>query len=181
MLKGMVLITFSRLWGSSRSYLFLVGTCLTSLNKKITSKTCFPSTLFQRKAPAMKIPVAFPIPCVFLQNPTVSLVERMWHLDWVASISMLLFHKRNLIIHHHPSSIWKISSSIIITIINDFPQCLNVHLVGGFNPSEKYYSQIWSFPQVRVKIKNIWNHHLVIIHHLVCVRTPTPEKKVPQT
>ena len=32
-------------------------------------------------------------------------------------------------------------------------------LVGGFNPSENV-SQIGSFPQVGVKIKNIWNHHL---------------------
>ena len=35
-------------------------------------------------------------------------------------------------------------------------------LVGGFNPSERYYSsQIGSFPQIGVKIKHIWNHHLV--------------------
>ena len=34
-------------------------------------------------------------------------------------------------------------------------------LVGGFNPFEKYDRQIGSFPQVGVKIKNIWNHHLV--------------------
>ena len=31
--------------------------------------------------------------------------------------------------------------------------------VGGFNPSEKYARQIGSFPQVGMKIKNIWNHH----------------------
>ena len=42
-------------------------------------------------------------------------------------ISMFFFQKRNLIIHHHPSSMWKISSSIILTIINDFPQCQNLH------------------------------------------------------
>ena len=30
-----------------------------------------------------------------------------------------------------------------------------IKLVGGFNPSEKYYSsQIGSFPQVEMKIKN---------------------------
>ena len=39
-------------------------------------------------------------------------------------------------------------------------------LVGGFNPFEKYARQIGSFPQVGVKIKNIWNHHLYsIIFH----------------
>ena len=35
-------------------------------------------------------------------------------------------------------------------------------LVGGWtNLFEKYARQIGSFPQVRVKIKNVWNHHLV--------------------
>ena len=36
-------------------------------------------------------------------------------------------------------------------------------LVGGFNPFEKYARQIGSFPQVGVKIKNIWNHHLALV------------------
>ena len=31
--------------------------------------------------------------------------------------------------------------------------------VGGFNPFENF-GRIGSFPQVGVKIKNIWNHHL---------------------
>ena len=35
-----------------------------------------------------------------------------------------------------------------------------VELVGGFNPFEKYIGQTGSSPQVRVKIKNVWNHHL---------------------
>ena len=34
-------------------------------------------------------------------------------------------------------------------------------LVGGFNPSEKYASQNENLPRVGMKIKNIWNHHLV--------------------
>ena len=38
-------------------------------------------------------------------------------------------------------------------------------LVGGFNPSEKYYSSHFSqngnLPQVGVKIKTVWNHHPV--------------------
>ena len=33
-------------------------------------------------------------------------------------------------------------------------------LVGGFNPIEKYDRQIGNLPQIGVKIKNIWNHHL---------------------
>ena len=39
----------------------------------------------------------------------------------------------------------------------------SVFLVGGFNPSEKYARQIGSSPQVRVKQKNIWNHHQVFL------------------
>ena len=36
-----------------------------------------------------------------------------------------------------------------------------LHLVGGFNPPEKYARQIGSFPQQRLTIKDIWNHHIV--------------------
>ena len=35
------------------------------------------------------------------------------------------------------------------------------YLVGGFNLSEKYARQIGLFPQVGMKIKNIWNHQPV--------------------
>ena len=36
-------------------------------------------------------------------------------------------------------------------------------MVGGWtNPFEKYARQIGSFPQIGVKIKNIWNAHPVI-------------------
>ena len=34
------------------------------------------------------------------------------------------------------------------------------YLVGNFNPFEKYARQIGWFPQVGLKIKRIWNHHL---------------------
>ena len=37
------------------------------------------------------------------------------------------------------------------------------NLAGGFNPSENI-CQIGSFPQIVVKIKHIWNHHLVYIN-----------------
>ena len=33
-------------------------------------------------------------------------------------------------------------------------------LVGGFNPPEKNISQNGNLPQIGVKIKNVWNHHL---------------------
>ena len=39
--------------------------------------------------------------------------------------------------------------------------CKSQQLVGGFNP--KNICQNGSFPQVGVKINNIWNHHLVYI------------------
>ena len=43
-----------------------------------------------------------------------------------------------------------------ITVFSERP-----FLAGGWtNPSEKYARQIGSFPQVGVKINNIWNHHL---------------------
>ena len=36
------------------------------------------------------------------------------------------------------------------------------NLVGGWTkPSEEYARQIGNLPQVGVKIKNLWNHHLV--------------------
>ena len=48
-----------------------------------------------------------------------------------------------------------------------------LYLVGAFNPFEKYDRQIGSFPQVGVKIKNIWNHHLVYsLSHLLKVVAP---------
>ena len=36
---------------------------------------------------------------------------------------------------------------------------LNIFLVGGFNPFEKYDRQIGSSPQVGMNMKNLWNHH----------------------
>ena len=37
-------------------------------------------------------------------------------------------------------------------------------LVGGWtNPAEKYESNLGIFPQIGVKMKNIWNHHLDIL------------------
>ena len=36
---------------------------------------------------------------------------------------------------------------------------MDFKLVGGFNPSEKYASQIGSFPQVGIQIQFFWNHH----------------------
>ena len=45
------------------------------------------------------------------------------------------------------------------------------HLVGGFNSTLlKNISQIGSFPQVGLKIKNVWNHHLAI--HEIASLTP---------
>ena len=44
-------------------------------------------------------------------------------------------------------------------------------LVGGFNPFEKYARQIGNLPQIGMKIKNIWNHHLVF-HQPRCPWNP---------
>ena len=42
---------------------------------------------------------------------------------------------------------------------------VQIQLVGGWtNPFERYARQIGSFPQIEVKIKNIWNHHLANVH-----------------
>ena len=38
---------------------------------------------------------------------------------------------------------------------------------GRFNPHLKKNSQIGNPPQVGVKIKHIWNHHLVIYVHII--------------
>ncbi len=39
--------------------------------------------------------------------------------------------------------------------------CAKRFLVGWTNPTEKYESQIGSFPQIGMNIKNVWNHHPV--------------------
>ena len=53
------------------------------------------------------------------------------------------------------------STSLGVTkVLNSKPT-----LAGGFNPFETYAPQIGSFPQVKVQINNIWNHHL----ELVCI------------
>ena len=53
------------------------------------------------------------------------------------------------------------------------------HLVGGFNPFENI-SQNGNLPQVRVKIKSIWNHHLVMFffNYSKLVVEPTHLKKM---
>ncbi len=58
--------------------------------------------------------------------------------------------------------------------------CWIYHLVGGFNPFEKYenISQIGSFPQVGMKINNIWNHHLVIMYVSLCHQQNSPPSKI---
>ena len=59
-------------------------------------------------------------------------------------------------VHHYVLLLQKSAAS------KPFKQILIDKLVGGFNPSEKYYSsQIGNLPQIGVKMKTIWNHHLV--------------------
>ena len=53
--------------------------------------------------------------------------------------------------------------------------------VGGFNPSEKKnISQIGSSPQVRVKIKNVWNHNLVLDKNFQAFWESTPKVPINQ-
>ena len=83
--------------------------------RKSPAKHVFRPPFVKRKAPATKIPVAFRVPCVFLQNIQL----RHWSKGCdtyieLLKISMFFFQKRNLIIHpsssilcgkfHHPSS-----------------------------------------------------------------------------
>ena len=46
-------------------------------------------------------------------------------------------------------------------------------LVGGFNPLEKYWLKMGNLPQVGVKMKNLWNQHLVKLsphlHPFCCI------------
>ena len=44
--------------------------------------------------------------------------------------------------------------------------------LGQYNAFEKYARQIGSSPQVGVKIKNIWNHHLAYQHHHFFIHVP---------
>ena len=57
-------------------------------------------------------------------------------------------------IHNIPLTPKWISSHLSQT----FP--LQLFLVGGFNPSEKYDRQNGNLPQIGMKIKHVWNHHL---------------------
>ena len=56
------------------------------------------------------------------------------------------------ILRAHNRIRWKMIANASFTLI--------CHLGGGFNPFEKYARQIGSFPQIGMKIKNVWNHHL---------------------
>ncbi len=51
--------------------------------------------------------------------------------------------------------------SILLDTIVCVISCL--YLAGGFNPFEKYARQIGNLPQVGMKIKKKWNHHLVMV------------------
>ena len=56
---------------------------------------------------------------------------------------------------------------------NKTVSCQQDVLPGGWtNPFEKYARQIGSFPQIGVKIKNLWNHHLEIY---LCICTSSED------
>ena len=60
-------------------------------------------------------------------------------------------------------SIWVQHLFTYMTTVDLYSLTFNIgvqlYLVDYFNPFEKYARQIGSFPQIEVKIKNIWNHH----------------------
>ena len=67
--------------------------------------------------------------------------------------------------YHQAKYIWKsLKNTINITFwrSSNSPSHDKPFLVGGFNPFWKIWSSNRSFPQVGVKMKNIWNHHPVL-------------------
>ena len=53
-----------------------------------------------------------------------------------------------------------LTSPFLLALLFAVFSWLKQKLLGGWtNPSEKSICQIGSFPQIRVKIKNVWNHH----------------------
>ena len=68
--------------------------------------------------------------------------------------SMVIFHGK-MLVHQRVSVQYSDLEGCKIHIIRP------AQLVGGFNPSEKYESQLgWLFP-IYGKIKNVWNHQPV--------------------
>ena len=55
------------------------------------------------------------------------------------------------------------SSRHWVTFSHRFSEYISMVLVGGWtNPLEKYAREFGSFSQVGVKVKKVWNHHLVV-------------------
>ena len=88
----------------------------------------------------------------------------VWKCD--PTLESSKFHRRSLFRkkkRHFPQKLSIDYSSVVFF----------VYLVGGFNPSQNI-SQFGSFPQIGLTIKNIWNHHPVILDAwwvlCVCVR-----------
>ena len=58
-------------------------------------------------------------------------------------------------------------------ILQHLTSTSQVRLVGGFNPFEKYERQNGNLPQIVVKIKNIWKHHLAGFWSINCMDNGT--------
>ena len=80
---------------------------------------------------------------------TVSWVGLQWLDDWIKQSTPWT--------SSHLGQITIIPKSELSGFLGDF---LTNPILGGFNPFEKYARQIGSSPQLRLKTKNLWSHHL---------------------
>ena len=87
---------------------------------------------------------------LFLLLPPASLTSSVYTLP-----------KTKQLAHENPHLSWYYQNGGCSMALLVYKECISFFsqewvLVGGFNPSEKYGNH----PQIRVKIKNVWNHHL---------------------
>ena len=80
------------------------------------------------------------------------------HLDLFCVVRGLILHS-NIMTRSWPSSE---ATGILIFADQKSPLSNNTNLGGWTNPFGKYARRIGSSPQVRFKIRNVWNHHLGI-------------------
>ena len=89
-----------------------------------------------------------------LYHISLEVLGGSWSLDMFGSKDM-----RNILMPPLYNGQWTVSENMFCLIkvfIKPSGSIYSCQLGGGFNPSEKSDRQIGSFPQVGVKIKNIW-------------------------
>ena len=117
------------------------------------------------------------IPTFLLLEPVIIIYHDYYHLSWFivlvpyrfcsngspTTLSILLWSYLMLSDTHKSfrhSCYNQLSSFIIISIIT-IP--ITMYSSWWFQPIWKFISQIGSLLQIGVNIKNLWNHHLVIV------------------